>query len=242
MIAIGGQMTETGTIPVADDQLTVSAKEVGRYAGGSRYKLDARMKSLAVDTLETASVLVEPVYTYGVHSTEWIHPRKRLRLESGSYIEIPEEENDPQIVSLAAVVCTLGSALEKETHRLMNNGDLLSAMFLDAAGVAKLEMLARTARLCIKNKAAEVGLFTGCPFGPGYNNMPLDSQTILFEHLDAASIGVRLNESGVMLPMKSISFWLRVTRDEKAAEGHGYKCQKCEMQNCLYRKVSYKRH
>jgi hypothetical protein len=41
----------------------------------------------------------------------------------------------------------------------------------------------------------------------------------------------------VMLPMKSISFWLRVTRDEKAAEDHGYKCQKCEMQNCLYRKV-----
>jgi hypothetical protein len=234
-------MIETDIIPVDADQLTVSAKEVGRYAGGSRYKLDARMKSLATAMLERASALAKPVYTYVVHSTEFINPPKRLRLKTGNYIEIPEEENDPQIVSLAAVVCTLGAALEKETHRLMNNGDLLTAMFLDAAGVAKLEMLAHMARIYIKNKAAELGLFTGCPFGPGYNNMPLDSQTILFEHLDAESIGVRLNESGVMLPMKSISFWLRVTRDEKAAEDHGYKCQKCEMQNCLYRKVPYKR-
>jgi hypothetical protein len=230
-------MLETNTIAVDADQLTVSPQAVGRYAGGSRYKLDARMKSLATTILKTASVLVKPVYTYVVHSTELINPQKGIRLKTGSYIEIPEEENDPQIVSLAAVVCTLGSALEKETHRLMDNGDLLTAMFLDAAGVAKLEMLAHMARIEIKNKAAAVGFFTGCPFGPGYNHMPLDSQTILFDHLDAESIGVRLNESGVMLPMKSISFWLRVTRDQKAAEDHGYKCQKCEMKNCLYRKV-----
>jgi hypothetical protein len=71
--------------------------------------------------------------------------------------------------------------------------------------------------------------------------MPLDSQSRLFEHLDAKGIGVRLNESGVMLPMKSISFWLRVTRDKKAAEDHGYKCQKCDMENCLYRKAPYKK-
>jgi hypothetical protein len=234
-------MIETDTIPVDADQLTVSPQEVGRYAGGSRYKLDTRMKSLATGMLEKASVLVKPAYTYVVHSAEFINPQKGLRLKTGSYIEIPEEEIDPQIVSLTAVACTLGPALEKETHRLMNNGDLLTAMFLDAAGVAKLEMLAHKARIYIKNMVAEVGLFTGCPFGPGYNNIPLDSQTVLFDHLDAESIAVQLNESSVMLPMKSISFWLRVTRDEKAAEDQGYKCQKCEMQNCLYRKVPYKR-
>jgi hypothetical protein len=233
-------MIETETIAVAADQLTVSAKEVGRYAGGSRYKMDARMKSVATAMLATANVLVKPTFTYVVHASEFINPQGGVRLKTGSYIEIPEEENDPQIVSLVAVVCTLGSALEEQTQRLMNDGDLLSAMFLDAAGVAKLEMLAHMARIYIKKMAAEVGLFTGCPFGPGYNNLPLDSQAVLFDHLDAESIGVRLNESGVMLPMKSISFWLRVTRDEKAAEDHGYKCQKCEMQNCLYRKVPYR--
>jgi hypothetical protein len=71
--------------------------------------------------------------------------------------------------------------------------------------------------------------------------MPLDCQSKLFEHVNAEGIGVQLNEHGVMLPMKSISFWLRITRSEKAAEDQGYKCRNCDMENCLYRKVPYKK-
>jgi hypothetical protein len=234
-------MVETEIIHVPVDQLRVSPGEIGRYVGGSRYRLDEKMKTMAADMLEKAKRLVKPVFTYVVHAVEFNDIQKGPRLKSGSYVEVPEEEKDPATVSLAAVVCTLGSQLEDETHRLMQKGELLTAMFLDAAGVAQLEMLALKARQHVKKKAAKSGLFTGCPFGPGYNHMPLDSQSRLFEHLDAKGIGVRLNESGVMLPMKSISFWLRVTRDKKAAEDHGYKCQKCDMENCLYRKAPYKK-
>jgi hypothetical protein len=70
--------------------------------------------------------------------------------------------------------------------------------------------------------------------------MPLDSQSQLFEHVDAKGIGVQLNDNGLMLPMKSISFWLRITRDKKAAEDYGYKCRNCDMENCLYRKVPHR--
>ena len=234
-------MPETQTIQIAVDQLRVSPGEIGRYVSGSRYRLDAKMKTLASDMLKKAKTLVAPVFTYAVHAVEFNDLKKGPRLKSGSYVEIPVEEKDPATVSLAAVVCTLGAQLEDETHQLMQNGELLTAMFLDAVGVAQLEMLAQKAREHIKKKAANSGLFTGCPFGPGYNGMPLDSQSKLFEHVDAKGIGVRLNASGVMLPMKSISFWLRVTRDKKAAEDHGYKCQKCDMENCLYRKVPYKK-
>ncbi len=234
-------MLETDTIFVEADQLTVSAQEIGRYAGGSRYRLDLKMKALASDMLVKAATLVKPVFTYALHPVKSIERQNGFRLQSGSYVEVPLEENDPQTVSLAAVICTLGPELENTTQRLMQNGDLLTAMFLDAAGVAQLEMLAHKARMYIKKRGANFGLFTGCPFGPGYNNMPLDTQTNLFKHVDAENIGVRLNDSGVMLPMKSISFWLRVTQNKKAAEDHGYKCEKCAMENCLYRKVPYKK-
>ena len=234
-------MPETETIQIAVDQLRVSLDEIGRYVGGSRYKLDEKMKALAEGMLEKTQQLVKPVFNYAVHAVEFNDLQKGPRLESGSYIEVPEEEKDPETVSLAAVVCTLGPQLEDETHRLMQTGELLSAMFLDAAGVAQLEMLAHKARRHVKTQAANESLYTGCPFGPGYNDMPLDSQNSLFAHVKAERIGVRLNQSGVMLPMKSISFWLRITRDKKAAEDHGYKCQKCDMENCLYRKVPYQK-
>lgn len=233
-------MPETETIRASTDQLRISIHEIGRYTGGSRYKLDARMKTLAANVLKKAVRLVDPVFTYAVHLVDSIDSQKGFRLKSGSYVEVPLEEKDPQAISLAAVVCTLGPDLEKETHQLMANADTLTAMLLDAAGVAQLELLAHAARKHIKMKAEKVGLFTGCPFGPGYNNMPLDSQISLFEHVDAQSIGVRLNSSGVMIPLKSISFWLRLTQSRQAAEDGGYKCQKCDMENCIYRKVPLK--
>ena len=233
-------MIETETIQIGIDQLRVSPGEVGRYAGGSRYKLDDRMKSLAEDMLEKARHLVKPVFTYAVHPAKSNESGVGPRLKSGIYVDVPEEEKDPQTVALAPVVCTLGPGLEDETHRLMKDGELLTAMFLDAVGVAHLELLGHGARQHVKKKVAGRGLFTGCPFGPGYNDMPLDSQSQLFEHVDAGGIGVHLNDSGVMLPMKSISFWLRITRDKKAAEDHGYKCRNCDMENCLYRKVPFR--
>ena len=234
-------MIETETIQIGIDQLHVSPREVGRYAGGSRYRLDDKMQALAEAMLEKAKQLVKPVFTYAVHPAEYSQHNKGPRLKSGAYVEVPEEEKDPQTVALAPVVCTLGPGLEDETHRLMQDGELLTAMFLDAVGVAHLELLGHDARQHVKKKVADRGLFTGCPFGPGYNDMPLDSQSQLFEHVDAKRIGVQLNDSGVMLPMKSISFWLRITRDRKAAEDQGYKCRNCDMENCLYRKVSHKK-
>ncbi len=234
-------MIESYTIHVGTEQLAVSTHEIGRYAGGSRYKLDEKMSALASEILQKAKALAEPIFTYAVHPLVSIDSQKGCLLNSGEYIETPLEEKDPQTFSLAAVVCTLGPALEDETHRLMQSGELLTAMFLDAAGVAQLEMLAHKARRHIKIRAANDSLYTGCPFGPGYNGMPLDSQTCLFAHVNAAHIGVQLNQSGVMLPMKSISFWLRITRDKKAAEEHGYKCQKCDMESCLYRKVPHQK-
>jgi len=230
-------MSETHTVCIDAQKLKVSTREIGRYAGGRHYKLDDRMQSLAAAVLERAKKLAKPVFTCTIHPVASIETQKGVLLESGSFVELPREEQDPSTTSLAATVCTLGPALENETQQLMQQGDLLTAMFLDAAGVVQLELLALAARNHIRHQAAECHLYAGCPFGPGYNGMPLDSQTALFEHVAAANIGVRLNESGVMLPMKSVSFWLRLTRDKRAAENHGYKCQQCEMENCLYRKM-----
>ena len=233
-------MVETESIQIAVEQLKITPAEIGRYAGGSRYRLDEKMQPMAEDMLEKATQLIKPVFSYAVHPAEFNDLQKGPQLKSGRHVEVPEEEKDPETTALAAVVCTLGPELEDETHRLMKTGDLLLAMFLDAAGVAQLERLAHEARRHVRKKASKNDLFTGCPFGPGYNDIPLDSQSELFEHVDAKGIGVRLNQSGVMLPMKSISFWLRITRDAKAAEDHGYKCRNCDMENCLYRKVPYR--
>ena len=232
-------MPETFIIHVLPESLNISIKEVGRYAGGSRYRMDADMKQLASKMIDCAKNIISPAVAYAIHPVTSIDSPKGVYLESNGYIEVPSEEQDTSMVSLTAVVCTLGAELDKEIKDLTIRKKILEGMVLDAVGVALLESLGMKGRIHLKKEALKRGLFAGCPFGPGYGKMPLASQSSLFKHIDAQAIGIRLNKSGVMLPLKSLSFWLRWTTNPRATEDHGYKCQRCDLSNCLYRKVPY---
>ena len=232
-------MSETINIHVLPESLNVSLKEVGRYAGGSRYRMDAEMEQLASKMLDRAKKIISPAVAYAIQPVTSIDSPKGVCLESSSYIELPSEEQDNAIVSLTAVVCTLGAKLDKKIKDLTIQGKILEGMVLDAVGVALLESLGMKGRIHLKKEAQKRGLFAGCPFGPGYGKMPLAAQSTLFKHIDTQAIGIRLNKSGVMLPLKSLSFWLRWTTNPRANENHGYKCQRCDLSNCLYRKTPY---
>ena len=57
------EVIETENIQIAVDQLRVSLDEIGRYAGGSRYRLDEKMKALAEDMLQKATQLARRMVT-----------------------------------------------------------------------------------------------------------------------------------------------------------------------------------
>jgi hypothetical protein len=232
-------MPETIIIHVLPESLNISITDVCRYAGGSRYRMDADMKQLASKMLHRAKKIISPAVAYAIHRATPIDSSKGVWIGSSSYIKLPSEEQDTSIVSLTAVVCTLGAKLDKEIKDLTIQGNLLEGMVLDAVGVALLESLGMKGRIHLKKEAQKRGLFAGCPFGPGYGKMPLAAQSSLFKHVDTQAIGIRLNKSGMMLPLKSLSFWLRWTTNPRATEDHGYKCQRCNLSNCLYRKVPY---
>jgi hypothetical protein len=232
-------MPETIIIHVLPESLNISIKEVGRYAGGSRYRMDADMEQLASKMLDRAKKIISPAVAYAIHPVTSMDFPKGICLDGNSYIQLPFEEQDTSVVSLTAVVCTLGARLDNKIKDLTIHRKILEGTVLDAVGVALLESLGMKGRIHLKKEAQKRGLFAGCPFGPGYGKMPLAAQSTLFKHIDSQAIGIRLNKSGVMLPLKSLSFWLRWTTNPREAENHGYKCQRCDLRNCLYRKVPY---
>ena len=205
--------------------LVVTPEDVARYAGGSHYRPDAERKKLAADILECASVLVQPAFIYAVHHINTMGPVSLF---------LPPDETDAGTVFIAAAVCTIGPELEKETSNLMAQGRSLDALFLDAASVALLEALSDEAYAHLKNEAAKEDLYAGCRFGPGYGNIPINAQKSLFESVNPEAIGVHLRESGIIFPLKSLSFWIRWT-SQPPIEGSTYKCQNCTMKNCAYR-------
>jgi hypothetical protein len=208
--------------------LMVTPEDVARYAGGSHYRPDAERKKLAADILKCASTLVQPAFVYASHHID------TMNSEQGVFFFLPYEKIDAGSVFIVSAVCTIGPELEKETSNLMVQGKALDALFLDAAGVALLEALSDEVHSHLKKEAAKDGMFAGCRFGPGYGNIPVGAQKSLFESVNPEAIGVQLKESGILTPLKSLSFWV-IWSSQPPPEGSTYKCQNCTLNNCTYR-------
>jgi hypothetical protein len=144
-----------------------------------------------------------------------------------------------------AVLClaTIGEALEREATRLAESGDDAAAVILDAIGSTAVEVLQREVgkRLCTRYEPD--GLHVTRHYSPGYTGWPLDDQRALFACWQAtgAALPVRINESAMMIPRKSLSSIWGITDqpldDERSADRIA--CGSCDMHECDFRRIPY---
>ena len=225
---------ETITVTLNSRALAVSPEQVARCAGGTRYRMQAsQLKDVGI-ILERAYELVAPAFVYCVHEVVGFLEGEYVKLHNGLTFPVPSGECDTGTKALAFCVCTIGARLEESERRLMSAGDTLGGLFLHAAGVAFLETLSSWAHETLQEQARKRLLQTGCRCAPGYGGLDLSCQRRLFDLVDAASIGVRLNESGIMIPAKSVSFVIKLTTS-RVPQGSRNKCASCVLPHCAYR-------
>jgi len=217
-------------------ELAPSPEQVSRYAGGSRYRLEKKHHELVTQVLEQARCICRPVIAYALHPL-LARPlaEGEVALASGIKLELPVTLVGFRAQFLAAVVVTLGEELEQTCRRLWNKGDPLRSIFLNAAGLAMLELLTKAAFGIISGLARERGLYTGRRMTPGCcDELNMSLQQTLFHLVDAAAAGVVLNAGLVMTPLKSQSFLVGLTPDPAQATPVP-KCLSCSRRDCLYR-------
>lgn len=218
----------------APEELTVSPEQVARYAGGHGWRAGGEMSAAVLESIDLAAGLISPEMVYAVHPAERLLGDGALLLKNGLSVVLPPHERDPETRFLTAAVGTLGSGLEKRCRELAKDGDLLKSIFLDAAGVALLDALGEKGYALISEAAKAEGLFTGCRFAPGYTGMDISAQALLFQLVDGALIGIRLNSKMVMVPNKSVSFFVRFMGKKTAAKDQD-KCRRCPVKECRFR-------
>jgi hypothetical protein len=206
--------------------LSITVKLVARYAGGSRYHMDADMKKKTVSVLEKAGNLIHPAFVYSVHEISQLHNEIR----TGLFLP----KNATETPKVSACICTLGPKLDMEVGEAMKAGDGLHAALLDAAGVGFLESLGHLSFSHIRDQARNYDLFAGCRLGPGYNQVPMEAQIHLFSMVDSKGIGVSLMNSLVMFPAKSLSYFV-VFHKQSHLQTDAYKCGVCDLVDCPYR-------
>ncbi len=222
-------------IRLAPDSLPASPRQVNRYAGGSRYQPDDTRHGLVRAAIATAGQLITPALVYAVHPVASRFADGTLTLHNGLTVQLPSNERDLDTGYVAAIVCTLGPGLEETCRQLSRQGNVLEALFLDAAGVALLEALGDHAYELLGQRARADRVFASCRFAPGYGSMPITEQSLLFRLVDAGAIGVQLNRHLVMSPYKSLSFFT-ILSPERSSARNVYKCQACSLQDCRFRR------
>jgi len=195
--------------------------------------LAPRLRTLLDGGIAAYSALVEPRAV----CEELSYARFSSVLEP---LAIPDEDLVvghvyPRAQALALFVATLGEAIPARIGRLFGDDALAEAWMLDAVASAGADLLAerladRFAETLAERGSADLRVL---PYSPGYCGWPTEGQRPLFDALRPEEIGVTLNDSCLMSPLKSVSGVL-VAGD---GETHRFRpdfqfCSECRTREC----------
>jgi hypothetical protein len=133
---------------------------------------------------------------------------------------------------VVVAVCTVGGRLSTHASDQIR-ADGVRGLAFDGLASAAAETLAEAMCRRIEDEAATEQLQTSIPLNPGMIGWPfLEGQQQLFGLLDAEAIGVRLHPTGLMEPVKSVSFVVGLGREMGP---RGRPCDYCAMREiCRY--------
>lgn len=213
----------------------ISIESVARYFGGrTGYKPNPKTADKIRCAIGAACDLVTPKVTHTVLPVASVIPGKQMILDNGLKLVVPDCFDDEDTRLVAASIGTLGEELEQKCRDLASSGKIYESTLFDSIGTSMLDLLSEKISDTVENMYKIDGLVRGERFAPGLDGYPLEHQQLLFEMTDSHSVGVSLNSSNIMLPTKSVSFFMVLT--ETAPKKHTKnKCNSCRMGDCQFR-------
>jgi hypothetical protein len=191
-----------------------------------------RLVESAERALEEGSPLLQPRVTARRLLIEDLR-HERLKLEGGGKLSgelLVEHMGGAQEAII--VLCTVGEALERRAAEVSKE-DAVYGLALDGVGSAGVEALANAACALFEEEVTKEDCQVTIPLSPGMVGWPVEQgQPQIFDLLDAGEIGVRLTESMMMLPRKSLTFVLGIGKELVAG---GRTCDYCSLkETCRY--------
>jgi hypothetical protein len=154
----------------------------------------------------------------------------------------PLEKIFPRADRLHLFAFTLGDTISAEIQRLFAGVDFALGSVLDAVASLAADQAGRVAEAWAEEQAND-GRGSGTApraflYSPGYCGWHISAQERLFAHLRPEQIGMRLNASFLMTPLKSISGVLVTgpARIHRISAAHPF-CAQCKSPACREREM-----
>ena len=212
-------------------KIQVDRKEVFRYLGyQAGHKVSARVSSLTDRHIESASKLIEPQYSCVIRDVDRVE-EARVFLGDITFESrvIAQLMRGCQKAAIFAV--TIGGLLEMKVQQLAKAGRVLEAAVVDAVGSAAAEQAATVVQNRVREIANAQGLSISLRFSPGYCDWDIGQQTMIFRALNGRSAGIRLTDSCLMVPRKSVSGVIGMSAHGEDLEAWS-PCRTCKQRNC----------
>jgi hypothetical protein len=140
--------------------------------------------------------------------------------------------------SIAVFLCTAGPEIGIRSRTAMNDGDLLTGYIYDVIGSTVAEGAADLLQGNLQEAVSAESKKITNRYSPGYCGWDVAEQHKLFQLMTDNYCGIKLNDSALMYPEKSVSGFIGVGGQVRY---NPYTCGLCDMKDCIYRKVKDKR-
>jgi hypothetical protein len=133
---------------------------------------------------------------------------------------------------IALFIASIGADMEELSKQLFSKGDAVGGHFADIIASAAAERATGLLHDHIELTMAKLGLRVTNRYSPGYCGWQVSEQRKLFSLFPGGCCGVTLNDSSLMLPVKSVSGMIGIGGTVTRAP---YLCDRCGQENCTYR-------
>jgi len=133
----------------------------------------------------------------------------------------------------ALFTVTIGEGFDDYVAALKQEDDILLSFVADVLGSILAETTVSLLMDTLKRKAEQKGMKISNNYSPGYCSWHLSEQQKLFRFFPENSTGIRLTDSCLMLPVKSVSGIVAIGREVKKRP---YGCDICNMSSCIKNK------
>lgn len=134
----------------------------------------------------------------------------------------------------ALFIGTAGAGIGEKSKKLMAAGDLIEGYILDVIGSVTVEAAIDKIQNSFEYELTNCGKKITNRYSPGYCGWALREQKQFFAMFPENHCGIKLSDSCLMDPIKSVSGVIGFGANVKKT---AYECQMCELETCIYRKI-----
>ena len=199
-------------------------------------KLIPSMEEMLTQRRNAAIEALEPAAIYSAFNISGIQ-EDLVFFESGHIFRGPNISKILTGSETAVIfIFTLGSKIDELSRSERESGDTLATIVVDALTTSMLGVAGEYIGRVIKEEnLVQKGYGSTCTYSPGQYKWTIEEQKEIFKMVDGSKIGVRLNDSYLMVPFMSVSGVYGFGPEDKINKTR-VACDLCPRQDCIGRR------